>query len=76
MNKLRQSKLKHVFLAILLAFAMVVSYFAGTISVEARFVLDEILATTNQTAAVYSAVSLLLLGNAQGETLFLPLMVR
>lgn len=65
-----------VILTLLLASAMVVSYLAGTISVEARwFEQDETRATTDQIAAVSAAVSLLLL-EEEGEYIFLPLIVR
>jgi len=52
---------RYLFLTILLAFAMVLSYLAGTVSVEARWLAqDEDRATTGQIAAVSAAVSLLL----------------
>ena len=77
MSKFYRVNFKHILLTILLVFAMVLSYLAGTISVEARFAQDGTrVVTTNQKAAVSAAVSLLLLGNGQSETLFLPLIVR
>jgi len=51
---------RQVFFTLLLVCAMVISYLAGTFSVEARwFGKEETRATTNQIAAVSSAVSLL-----------------
>ena len=76
MSKSSQINFKHILLTILLVFVMVLSYLAGTVSVEARFTQDGTRATTNQIAAVSAAVSLLLLGNGQGETLYLPLIVK
>ena len=77
MGRLRQVNFKHVFLIILLAIGLILSYLAGTISVEARFMNDGTrIVTINQKAAVSAAVSLLLLGNGQSETLYLPLIVR
>lgn len=67
---------RYLFLAVLLAIAMVFSYLAGTISVEARwFEQIEDRATTSQIAAVSAAVSLLLLDEDDG-IIFLPLIVR
>jgi hypothetical protein len=64
-------------LILLLVFAMVLSYLAGTISVEARwFEQNETRAATDQIAAVSAAVSLLLLGKSQGENIFLPLIMK
>ena len=77
MKKLSQITRRHVFITVLLAIAMVFSYLAGTISVEARlFMQDETRATNSQIAAVSAAVSLLLLGDEDGVTVFLPLIVR
>lgn len=76
MSKLSQITCRHVILTLLLAFAMVLSYLAGTISVEARwFAQDETRATTNQIAAVSAAVSLLLM-EEEVENIYLPLIVR
>jgi hypothetical protein len=67
---------RYLFLTILLAVAMIVSYLAGTVSVEARwFAQDEDRATTSQIAAVSAAVSLLLL-DEEDSMIFLPLVVR
>lgn len=77
MNKPGQISYRHVIIAILLAVAMLAAYFAGTISVEARWLTpSETRATTNQKAAVSAAVSLLLLGSQQAENTFLPLIVK
>lgn len=77
MNKPGQISYRHVIIAILLAVAMLAAYFAGTISVEARWLTPgETRATTNQKAAVSAAVSLLLLGSQQAENTFLPLIVK
>lgn len=76
MNKFYRVNFKHILLTLLLVFALVLSYLAGTISVEAKFSLGETQATTNQISAVSAAVSLLLLGSGQGETLYLPLIVK
>ena len=77
MSKLSQITRKHVFITVLLAIALVFSYLAGTISVDARwFEQYGTRATTNQIAAVSSAVSLLLLGEEDEVTVFLPLIVR
>ena len=77
MNPSSQISYKHVILVILLSFAMLGAYFAGTISVEAKWLEPaETRATTNQKAAVSAAVSLLLLGGQQDETIFLPLIVK
>ena len=77
MSKISQFNLRHNLLSILLVFAMVLSYLAGTVSVEARFMQDGTrYVTINQESAVSAAVSLLLLGNGQNETFFLPLIMK
>jgi hypothetical protein len=76
MSKINKINSKHVFLILLLAFALLLSYLAGTISVEAQIALNETRMNSNQIAAVSSAISLLLLGNDHGETLFFPLIMK
>jgi hypothetical protein len=77
MNKINWINSRQVLLIILLVFALALSYLAGAISVEARwFEQNETRATTDQIAAISAAVSLLLLGNGQGESLFLPLILK
>lgn len=77
MSKQTHITRRHVFFILMLACAMLVSYLAGTISVEARwFEQEETRATTNQIAAVSSAVSLLLLGDEEENSIFLPLIIR
>lgn len=77
MRKPEQLSRRHIFLTILLALTMIVSYLAGTISVEAGwFMQEESRATTAQIAAVSSAVSLLLLGEDDDGIIFLPLFMR
>jgi hypothetical protein len=77
MRKSSRINFKHVLLLMLLAFALILSYLAGTISVEAGwFRQDENRATTNQIAAVSAVVSLLLTGNGQEDILFLPVIIR
>jgi len=68
---------RQVFFTLLLVCAMVISYLAGTFSVEARwFGQEETRATTNQIAAVSSAVSLLLMGDEDENSIFLPIIIR
>lgn len=77
MKKPSQITRRQVLITLLLAIAMVFSYLAGTISVEARLILqDETQATTKQIAAVSAAVSLLLMGDEDEVNLFLPLIMR
>lgn len=77
MNKSSRITFRRVLLLLLLALAMILSYLAGSISVEAGwFEQIENRATTNQIAAVSAAVSLLLMGNGQEEILFLPMIMR
>lgn len=75
MRKTKQIIFKQVFLTLLLAFAMILSYLAGTISVEAQISQSATRATTNQIAAVSAAVTLLLSGTGQTETIYLPLIM-
>jgi len=67
---------RHIFTVVILTAAMLVAYFAGTVSVEASwFTQTGTRATANQKAAVSAAVSLLL-GEKNTETIFLPLVVK
>jgi hypothetical protein len=72
-NRIRRN---HIIMTLLLVFAMFLSYLAGTIFVEAKSEQSETRATTEQIAAVSAAVSLLLLGDRKGESLFLPIIMR
>ena len=77
MRKVSQFNFKHILLSILLVFAMVLSYLAGTVSVEAGFMQDGTrFVTINQESAVSAAVSLLLVGNGCDETFFLPIIMK
>ena len=77
MSHSRQITPKHILIAVLLAAAMLVAYFAGTISVEAKWLAPaETRATTNQIAAVSAAVSLLFTSGQPAENIFLPLITK
>ena len=77
MSHSRRITPKHILIAVLLAAVMLVAYFAGTISVEAKWWAPaENRATQNQISAVSAAVSLLLFGDKPDETIFLPLITK